>query len=499
MKGGKETVYCKHCGTKNREDALYCVKDGEALTLQNEHVLLHHENTRYCSSCSHENQANAHYCAACGQTTSRVKEVRDGETIRAARQNNGMTSSTNGLISSLTNKNNLKWLAIWNGASIAGLFLISFIISASINGVLKDIMRGELGSLVDGMKLMSFTDVFMISHMTGVDYHASAAIFEGVLSTTSGLFLLLLIPAVVFITTGFLMNRKQAHKPIIEKLKWNLSFSVVYGLFTGIFSLFAGVSMEINDPTGFIGSITIGSEYPFIESMFNAAIISFIFTSIGTIFTLDRELRSSNERYGLSISKAILHSMIGLAVMMAAGYFILSSHDELTTEETTGDVLVGSQVGGYLWNISQFQKLSFELTADGESVNASYSLIGGPEASEDEEEFAELFEEINWIWILVLIPAALHVWAGNLLRKTTQGNILNELAVYAVTFGIVNAIIVSISKLSIDTNFEGAFSATFGFSALGTLVISSILAFGVSYLGVMVTNRQETRQSSRAA
>jgi hypothetical protein len=498
MKGGRETVYCKHCGTKNRENALYCVNDGEALTLQNEHVL-HHENSRYCSHCSHENQANALYCVDCGQTMSKVKETREVEPNRVSLQNKAVNSNSEGIITILSNLNSLKQLAIWNVISLAGLLLLSFIISSSINGVLKDIMRGELGSLVDGMKLMSFTDVFMISHMTGVDYHASAAIFEGVLSTTSGLFLLLLIPAVVFITTGFLMNRNQAHKPMIEKLKWNLSFSLVYGLVTGIISLFAGVSVEINDPTGFIGTITVGSEYPFIESMFNAAIISFIFTSIGTIFTLDRELRSSNERYGLSISKAILHSMIGFAVMMAAGYFILSSHDELTTEETASDVVVGSQMGGYLWNIAQFQTLTFELTADGESVNASYSLIGGPEASEDEEEFAELFEEINWIWILVLIPAALHVWAGNLLRKATQGNILNELAVYAVAFGIINAVIVSISKLAIDTNFEGAFSASFGFSTLGTLVISSILAFGVSYLGVMVTNRQETQQSSRAA
>jgi hypothetical protein len=499
MKGGAETVYCKHCGTKNREDALYCVNDGEALTFHHEHVLLQQESNRYCSHCSHENHGNALYCTSCGQTMSKVKEIRDAEPNRGSLQTNVRNGASEGLISTMTNKDNLKWLAIWNGISIAGLLLISFIISSSINGFMKDTLRAELGSLVDGIKLVSFTDVFMISHMISVDYLASAVIFEGVLSTTSGLFLLLLIPAIVFITTGFLMNRKQADKPLLEKLKWNLSFSIVYGLLTGIFSTFAGVSMEINDPTGFLGTITVGAEYPFFESIFNAIVISFIFTTIGSLFTLDTEQRTSNERYGLSISRAILHSMIGLALMMTAGYFILSSQDELKTEETAGNVLIGSQVGGYLWNVAQFQTLTFDLTADGESVNARYSLLGGPEASEDEEEFKELFEEINWIWVLVLIPAALHFWAGNRLRKSTHGNILNELAVYAAAFGVINAIIVSISKLTIDTNFEGAFSATFGFSTFGTLIISSILAFGVSYISVMVTNRQEPQQSSRAA
>ena len=344
-------MYCKQCGTKNREDALYCVNDGEALTLHNEYVLLQKENNRYCSSCSHENGTAALYCTACGQTMSKVKEAAGVEPKRASVQTTAVNSHSEGILSAFTNVETLKKLAVWNGIALAALLLISFIISSSINGFLRDALRGDFGALIDGIKLVSFTDVFMISHMIGVDYFANAMMFEGVLSTTSGLFILLLIPAVVFIAAGYLMNRNQPHQPFIEKMKWNVSFSVLYGIVIAIISTFAGVSMEMKDPTGFFDdmTITLGSDYPFFESLFNGFIISFIFTSLGAVLSLSKDERMYNGQYGLSFSKAILHSMTGLALMMAAGAFIVSSNDELTTEEPAADILLGSQVGGYLW------------------------------------------------------------------------------------------------------------------------------------------------------
>lgn len=494
-------MYCKNCGTKNREDALYCINDGAALSLHTDNILLQKESNRYCSNCSRENQAEALYCTDCGHTMSKVKETADAEAKRTGAPAMATEIRSGGILSDFTTMDSLKRLAVWNGIALAALFLISLIISSAVNGVLRDALRGEVGALIDGVKLMSFTDVYMISHMIGVDYYANAMMFKGVLSTTSGLFLLLLIPAVVFIITGYLMNRNQPDQPYIEKMKRSLSFSILYGAVIGIISTFAGVSMEMTDPTGFFDdmTVTLGSDYHFFESLLNGFVISFIFTSLGASFSISKEERTSNHGFGLSISRALLHSMIGLALMMAAGVFIVSSNDEMTTDEPAVDTLLGSQIGGYLWNVSQFGSLTLDVTADGETVNASYSLIGGPKASEDEEEFAETFSEIGWIWIFAFIPAALHLWAGNQLRKSTGGNIVQELAAYAVAFGIINAAIVSISKLTISTNFEGAFDASFGFSTFGTAIIGSVLAFGLSYLGVMLTNRQETQQSSRAA
>ncbi len=490
-------MYCKKCGTKNTEGALYCINDGEALAIHNENVLTYQENIRYCIHCSHEAITGALYCQQCGQTLSKVKETQDTRgPNRSAQPLLGTgAKETRKFIDMFSDTNILKKLALWNGISLAVLFIISLISSSVINGFLRDSFRGDFGPMIDGVKLLSFSDIFMISHMASVEYSARALLFEGVLSTTSGLFFLLVIPAIVLIITGFLMNR-HAGNNVIENLKLCLSFSIMYGLLVGIFSIFAGVSMDISDPTELLGDITVSADYPFIESMFNAIIISMIFTSIGSIFSLHNEQRSTNDQFGLSISRAILHSMIGLVLMMIAGSIYVSSNDEVTTDNLAGDVLIGTQAGGYLWNIAQFQTLKFDLIADGESVKASYSLIGGPKASEgDDDALTEFFDGFNWIWMLVLIPIALHSWAGNLFRKSSHGNILYELGVYAVTFGIVNAIMVSISKLTIDTNFDDVFTVTLGFSIIGTFIFSTLLAFGISYAAVMVTNRQTSHQA----
>ena len=490
-------MYCKKCGTKNTDAALYCKNDGEALLIHNEHVQIQQDNTRYCSHCSQEAITGALYCQDCGQTLCKVKET----------QNNGIhnpntqflkgtdTKDTAGFINMLSDTNILKKIAMWNGISLVALFITSFAISTLLNGFLRDSLRNDFGPMIDGIKLLSFSDIFMISHMASVDYSARALIFEGVLSTTSGLFFLLVLPAIVLTTTGFLMNR-HAENNIIDKLKLSLYFSLMYGLLLGIFSIFAGISMEISDPTEFLGNMTVSAEYPFIESLFNGIIISLIFTSIGSMFSVSKEKNTTNKQYGISISKGILHSMIGLVLMLIAGTIYVSSNDEITTDNSMGDILIGTQAGGYLWNIAQLQTLKFDLKADGELVKASYSLIGGPKASADDEGLAEFFEGFSGIWILVLIPIALHLWAGNVLRKTSQGNILYELGVYAVAFGVVNAVLVSISKLTIDTNFDDVFTVTLGFSLFGTLIFSTLLAFGISYAGVMVTNRGKSQQTS---
>lgn len=492
MKVGRVDLYCSHCGMKNKENAQYCINDGASLLSVVENVKVTQENHKYCRECSHENAPNALYCQKCGHSVEKVTEKEDGiaASTKTVHSEVYVSNGNQDIISSVLNKHNLKRISIFNAISVVTLFIFSLIVSSSVNTLLRESLRSDFGPLVDSIKIMSTTDVFMISHMTSLHYRANASMFEGVLETTSGLFLLLFIPAIIFILIGFLMNKKVIKSSIVERLTICLSFSIMYGIIVGLISTFAGVSVDIADPTGFIGNITISSDYSFFESMFNALIISFVFTSVGAMIGVAKEQRFNNKQYGVSISRAILHSVIGLVFMIMIGAVFLSSNEELTTGDEVGDVLLGSQIGGYLWNISQFGTLNFETTSYGESVSASYSLIGGPKASEEEDEFKELFSELKWLWILVLIPIGLHFLAGNKLRKSTQGNILFELGIYAIVFGVVNALFVSISKLTIDTSFDDVFNATFGFSTFGTLVISTIFAFIVSYVAVMVTNRK---------
>ncbi|GAE25379.1 hypothetical protein JCM9140_1370 [Halalkalibacter wakoensis JCM 9140] len=134
---------------------------------------------------------------------------------------------------------------------------------------MRDLLAPEIGGLANAIKFVSLTDVFMLSHMTSVNYTANALMFEGALRTTSGLFLFLLIPGIIFFTIGFFMNR-HVQSGIEARLIRNVSLSVIYAVIVGIISLFAGISLSIPDPTGIMGDITLSANYSFVESMFNA-------------------------------------------------------------------------------------------------------------------------------------------------------------------------------------------------------------------------------------
>ncbi|WP_078543526.1 zinc ribbon domain-containing protein [Litchfieldia alkalitelluris] len=488
-------MFCNHCGTKNPEGALYCSNDGVALTQVSERVQLVREEMRFCKNCSHESGLVGNYCSSCGTAFEKVTEKVETEkvslTATSTRLFTPSAQSSEGFLATLTDRNHLIHSLKYIGIAIVTLFIISWITSSSANSVLQETFSGDLGPLAEGLKLISMTDVFMLNHMASLDYTVETGFFEAQLKTSSGLFLLLLIPAIIFILIGYFMQRKCIDSTMVERLTRSLSFAIVYGVIVGVISLFAGVSTKFEDPTGFVGEITASADYSFFESIFNAVIISFIFTTVGSLIGLAKEQRLINYQYGLSITRAIVTSVIGLAISIVAGIVLLQSNEEITIDNGTADTILASQVGGYLWSISQFNGLTLNAVSYDEEITASYSLLGGAKASEDEAEFKEMFGEISGIlWLLVLIPIGLHFWAGTQLRKATQGNLLYELVAYAVAFGIVNVLLVWISKLTVTTNFDDAFTVSFGFSTISTFIISTIFAFVVSYGAVMVTNRQ---------
>ncbi|MEH7386559.1 zinc ribbon domain-containing protein [Bacillus sp. JJ1521] len=508
-------MFCKNCGTENSDGALYCSNDGVVLSKVSERVHLSRDSEKFCKHCGHENTVGGYYCVSCGHSFEKVVEkeeeklsVSNAASAVSSQQVGGNFQSGQGFIASLTDVSTLIHSGKFIGMSIVALLIISFSISSLVNGLVSDLISDEIGPIADliDINLVSFTDVMMLSHLLGLNFTINAMFIEGAIQTSSGLFLLLIIPAIVFIVMGFLMQRKYPESTMVERLTRCLSFSIPYAILFGLFSLFAGTSLKMKDPTGFTEVVlTFTSDYSFFESIFNAFIISSIFTSIGAMIRLSKEQRTYNYQYGLSISRAILHSMVGLAVAMVVGFFVMSSSDNLTTDDPAGDLVIGTQVGGYIWNVSQFETLKLKVETFGEKITASYSLLGGAKASldgadtEDEAEFKDEFkeefkEQIGGLglasWLLVLITFALHFWAGKQLIKSSGGNILFEVGAYAVTFGLVNALIVGITKISADLNMDDAIVFSLGFSSIGVFFISTILAYVVSYGSVMLLGRQ---------
>lgn len=496
-------MYCNQCGEKNPDTALYCIRDGAVLTSVSETVQLFREKIQFCPNCSCENGFDHTYCFSCGQSFENIKEkLEEKLKVPTFRMNQSESTSiplgNKDFLAKLLDRSNLIHSLTYAGISIVAVLVLSFILASSINSFILDALSGELGPFIGKLKIVSMTEIFMLSHMAGVNYNASIMFFEGGLKTSSGVFILLIIPAIVLITIGSLCQRKFRNETMIERLVRCLSFAIPYGVIVGVISLFSGVSLNIADPTGFTDEgMTLSANYSFIEGIFNAICISFIFTMIGSMFSVVKGQKLSNHQYGMSISYAIRNTMIGLFIMLLAGVFLISSNDKISREvgDSEAEVLLGTQIGGYLWNVAQFGSVQFEAQSYRDNVEASYSLIGGPKASTDEEEFKEMFEGVtSTIWLLILVPIFLHFWAGRKLYQSSQGNILYEVGAYAVAFGIVNTIIVFISKLSVETSFDGVFHITLGFSLVGTFLLSSIFAMVVTYAAIRLTKRQGSQQ-----
>lgn len=485
------------------DTAFYCVHDGAVLRPANESVQLYRDKVKCCSNCSIENSFDYTYCCSCGHSLEKIKDQTEEKLKMPVFKTNlakgmSLSQASRGFIGKLLDIPTIMQNMIYVGISIVAIFVISFILSLGVNRFIFDALGGELSPFIDEIKLVSMTDIFMLSHMGGVNYTANLMIFEGGLKTSSGIFILLLIPAIILAIIGYVIHRKYAAEAMIERLARCFSFAILYGVIVGAISLFSGISVQMSDPTGFLdGGITISASYSFLESMFNAICISFIFTVIGAMFSTIKGQSLPNVQYGVSISYAIRHTMIGLFAMWLIGAFMIYSSTEISSEvrDAEARAFLGTQLGGYLWNVAQFGSAEFVVSSFGEKSEASYSLIGGPKASRDEEGFKEIFEEVpGTIWLLTLAPILLHYWAARKLYQVSQGNILYELGAYAVIFGLANAVIVSIFKLSVETSFGNMANFTFGFSQVGTFFLSTISAMLVSYVTVMLKQRQQPSQ-----
>ncbi|KAA0548382.1 zinc ribbon domain-containing protein [Bacillus sp. BGMRC 2118] len=487
-------MYCNHCGTKNHENALYCMNDGVALKPVSDVLQLFRDHSKYCRNCRHENGPSCIYCMSCGQT---LEKVREKEVVKTAATSSATARETNRTQrrhdSEVNVMNSLMWMrsGIFAIISVVILLVISAVTSSVVNSFLQEELLSDLGTFAEAIKLVSMTDIYMLLHMVSVTSKASLGFIEGSLQATSGLFLFLLIPGVIFTVMGMFLFRKTTEQSMIERLIGCFSFSLVYGVIVGITSLFAGASISIPDPSGFLGTIEFNTDYSFIESVFNAMVISFTFVSLGAWMALRKEQKLNNQGYGLSISRALLTTVFGVFLAMIAGTGIIATQEEESLEPFES-MLLGSQAGGYLWNTAQFGTLEFETRTFGENIQASYSLLGGAKATEDEVSLQEFVKSFSWmLWLLVLIPIVLHAWAGRSLRMATQGNVVAEIGVYAVAVGIMNAILVSISRLSIDTTFDNAFYMNFGFSTIATFMISTFLAFVVAYGATFLSRRSD--------
>ncbi|MFA9558134.1 hypothetical protein ACERII_12560 [Evansella sp. AB-rgal1] len=552
-------MYCKHCGTKNPENATYCIKDGVSLTKnENLSVQVTKGSTKFCRKCSHQNGNDAAYCMSCGNSLENIEEITNSTSIgslggslklKQPKVSVGVGGGNFSGLKSIIDKNNLKSSAIYSSISIAIILIISLIASTLINKRIANALFADFGDIGNSfnLKLVSTTDLLMLSHLAGVNYEAMVPGFVNLqLNSAGGLFLFLLIPAIVLTITGFIIHYN-SEKSIGDRLYQALSVAVVYAVIMGIISLFAGVSTNFSIP-GESVSADIAANYSFFQVLFSSFIISSLFVFIGSIIRLPKVQKEQvNSNYSNSIYRAVLTTVLGVFIMFVIGYVSISTEEELEMDPLSKQV-VASQFGGYYWNLAHLGSLRADLGGfpfNGIDIEftAKYSIIGGTSASYkdgewlqliyetegygySEQEFHEMFAEAfeyeveqglqeavgeifgGFMWLLVIVPVVLHAWAGKQLTKVSNGNILFELGAYAVAFGVINAVIVSITRFSVDLDLGMSFGMfggwdlfqtvfTFGFSTILTFLLSTILAFAISYLGVMLLGSASSNQLNR--
>lgn len=486
-------MYCKACGMKNDDDAQYCINDGVSLTAVGESSSLYRLNAKFCQKCRNEISHLDLYCTACGESTEKTKEketqILSKNTPRTSRIKNVNRSS---LMNFLFEKKTLFSTLLYLCFSVISLLIVAAICSNSLNNMIGEMLEADIGvPLGELINLVSTVDVFTLFHMTSTSYTINSEFFELGFTSSSGLLLLMLAPGLVFFVVGFLMNKRMSGFSVVQKMVHHLLFAAAYGVVVGMIGTLASGTINLPDPTGFLGGIEIKNNFVFIESVFNSFVISFIFLTLGSTVRLSAE-HLTNEGYGVSISTAIKHAMVGLVIMMGVGIVYVQTNEDFPIEQSTQEILVGSQLGGYLWNIVQFGTFKTELNILDETVSVSYSLLqGGKSTNPEGEEYTALFDWLgNGLAFWVILPVLLHIGAGLRLRKATQGNLLHDIGVYAIVFGIVNAVMVSISRLALNTSFGDAGNFSYGFSTFGTFIVTCIMAFCIPYAVVLLTNRR---------
>lgn len=520
-------MYCKHCGTKTVDGALYCQNDGSPLTPLFEGFRLKKDSsTLFCSHCSCENSKESLYCISCGaamekltEKTNRIQnlgpvEAASNKEIRPALYTKQKTDSQFKLSTSL----------IFALVPLFVSFLLSWSISAGLNNKIKSLIWTETNfdftdfsaRIVDKINLISSTDVFMLSHLVSLKLNADTSFFGVNVGTSGGVLLLMTIPMITLISAGYWFGRKTPTKSANERLASSVPIAIIYSIVFACISLFSG---QTTDEPGLRGSISIETTYSFGNAFLHSLIISFVFTSVGSLLSLTRALKGpgSNRMYGISIKRALITTISGMIICIAIVCGYLFSEKEFASEDWSGStkLAIATQIGGYTWNLSNLNSIHANLAIQEYDTDnygrLSYSFITGIKAislfgysssgaASSGEQWIDNKYNIDSTWIILFVAVALilHAWSGNVLRRASSANILYELIAYGVAFGIANVMLGYILKISFETDLMEIMSISLKFPIFQTFIVSALIALVGASIG-WILSKKFTKTSNKVS
>ncbi|MDR6726164.1 hypothetical protein J2W91_004670 [Paenibacillus amylolyticus] len=400
--------------------------------------------------------------------------------------------------------------------------LFSWFISAELNTKIKGLIWAETNfdytdfsaRIIDKINLISTTDVLMLSHLVSLNLNVDTSFFGLNVDTSGGILLLMAIPMITLLITGYLLGWKRPTTSASERLYSSFRIAIIYAIVFACISLFSG---QTTDEPGMRGSIFLKTTYSFGNAWLHSFIISFIFISVGSLFSLPKAFKGlgSNQMYGISTTRAIMTTFSGMIICIAIVCGYLFTEKEFTDEDWSKStkLAIATQIGGYTWNLSHLNSFQVKLGMEGEDMDSyghlSYSFITGIKAislygysssgavSSGEGWIGDKYNlDYQWTILFILLALILHVRSGMLLRKSSAGNTLYEVLAYGVAFGIVSVTLGYILKMSFETDLHEIVSIAIKFPAFQTFIMSMLIALIGASIGWILSSKLTKKRTS---
>ncbi|MBY0097261.1 zinc ribbon domain-containing protein [Mesobacillus maritimus] len=538
-------MFCKTCGEKCPSLGNYCLNDGTYFSQERVDFKLNGKR-KFCQDCGTEGGSGQNYCLSCGADlklyTKKAKHAYQEPSNKE--QATKRKSPTTPVALPKFSLENLKLAIIPAFISIVILTVISFgVLSMSQSYVTDLLLTGdsELSEITEFLGVMGeetdanvpdlsniigLTDIMMYSTLQGSTFEFEATSSDGVDGSTrasidlpNGTFLYILIPFVSLFIGGTVLGARNRDKQG-SLLGLNLSMAVIVAVILAIVSIFAGFSYKAKMASEFFNvNIQMANNYSFIGTLLISFLFALVFGGLGVLFS--RNYRKITGHlpdlmpYGVAVHQAFSTMVRGMTLLFVVftvyfatkvhelkdslGMFLAGSGIETLLEKSSLFVVsLSAQLSNYVWNL--LHGAPFHLTAkdDGEEMSLGYSIFKGLTSSgEQESEIFFLQQMLEGsslglsLKIALLLPILLFVWAGYQMAKGHE-NQLKQVAVFSLVYSICMGGLAHFTDLSFavkisETGYGSEeVSASLGFSGVGVLIRSFIVAFFFSYAGTWV-------------
>ena len=526
-------MYCNSCGHLNDDSMNYCTNDGAKLHLVNsKNASLSKEESNFCSLCGAAEQGLSNYCNTCGKSQLKFSNKKDF-----------VAQSTGAVLNSLNKLPKTKKASFAVSLSTTkiktALFgtLLSFIILIALSALINHYAVEQVNEFLESEEVSDFsingvfeqisdvadipkpdpfvgvTDYMLLSHM--VDSEVNGTVkgesfdqeidYKVSVETSTGWFIMLLVPFMALVVGGFFYGKKNPNDTVTERLSAAAVMGLGYGILLALTTLFGGFSYDAKVSEDYAKLVfEIDNNYSFLGALFNGFVFGTLFAGMGVLIKRG-SLRTTGHlsRYfstGESVHQAVGTFFRGVLVMIAI-VFIYIYLEEKDTDNLELSLIfaISAQIGMYLWNILHLPSFMVDLTAGGDSISLKYSLVGGfnEKASDSDmirsanDFFQEVIDIEKILYYSIILMIILFVYAGYRIAMKSGDNI-KHIAVFSLTYSLIMAFFVSITKLGVAISADEEFGfidngeVFVGFSVLTTfllsLFVSSVLAYGGSYL-----------------